>query len=235
MYSYEISVGYSTTDSALAMTVPAIMDCFQDAAIFEAENGGINMEYLYGRHLAWLLASWQIVIDRRPRLNDRITITTFPYDFKGFLGYRNFTLSSAEGEVLVKAASVWSLMNVEALRPERLDEEMLDYYKVHERLEMDYAPRKIALSGEGRAADVCRVRRAQIDSNHHMNNTEYVKLAMEYLPEKASVRELRVEYKKAAHLGDELTAVVHEAEGKRQIQLKNAEGESSAIVEFTLA
>ncbi len=34
-------------DASLCMTVPAILDCFQDAAIFEAENGRITVAYLY--------------------------------------------------------------------------------------------------------------------------------------------------------------------------------------------
>lgn len=84
MYTYEMNAGYSVMDASLHMTVPAILDCFQDAAIFEAENGRITMEYLYNRHIVWVLSSWQIVIDRRPGLNERIKIATSPYDFKGF-------------------------------------------------------------------------------------------------------------------------------------------------------
>jgi len=234
MFCYEMHVGYSVTDTALAMTVPGILDCFQDAAIFEAEHGKITMDYLYSNHLAWLLSSWQIVIGRRPRLNERIAITTFPYAFKGFLGYRNFTLATVEGEMLVKAASIWSLIDTQKLVPAKPTPEILNGYEIGEKLEMDYAPRRIALFGEGEEKDHFQVRRSQIDSNKHMNNVEYVRIAMEYLPEQADVRELRVEYKKAAHLGDVLTAFVCYAGEKLQVQLKNAAGENCAIVEFGL-
>ena len=84
MYSYEIRAGYSVVEVAFLMKVTSMLDCFQDAAIFEAENGGkINTQYLNEKGLVWLLSAWQIVIDRRPRLNERIRITTSPYDFKG--------------------------------------------------------------------------------------------------------------------------------------------------------
>ena len=76
MYTYEINAGYSIMDETLHMTIPAMLNCFQDAAIFEAENSKITVEYLYNRNIAWLLNSWQIVIDRRPRLNERIKIRT---------------------------------------------------------------------------------------------------------------------------------------------------------------
>lgn len=234
MYSYEINVGYSVTDEDRTMTVPAILDCFQDAAIFEAENGKITMDYLYSRHMAWLLSSWQIVFSRRPKLNERIKITTFPYDFKGFLGYRNFTLTDADGEMLVKAASIWSLVDTQKLCPTKLEQELIDGYEILGKLEMNYAPRKIALIGNGEQRDVWCVRRCQIDSNKHMNNAEYVRLAMEYLPEHAVVQELRVEYKKAAYLGDKLSAVVYLPENKCQVRLNDVDGNAYAVTEFIL-
>ena len=36
-----------------------------------------------------------------------------------------------------------------------------------------------------------------IDTNHHMNNTRYVQVAMEYVPKEFRTMEVRVEYKKA--------------------------------------
>lgn len=234
MYTYEINAGYSAMDASLCMTVPAILDCFQDAAIFEAENGKITVEYLYSRHIAWLLNSWQIVIDRRPALNERIKIATSPYDFKGFVGYRNFTMADANGDVIVKAASVWTLMDTEKGCPSRLTQELQDGYELDPKLDMEYAPRKIVLSGDGKVQEQFRIRRCQIDSNQHMNNVEYIKLAMETLPEDIEIRELRAEYKKAAHYGDEISLVVIKAEGKHQVVLKDSEGSIYAVVEFTV-
>ncbi|MCM1183658.1 MAG: thioesterase [Roseburia sp.] len=238
MYEYEIRVGYSETDTDLKMTVPAILDCFQNAAIFEAENGKITMDYLQERSLAWLLGSWQIVLLRRPRLNEAVRVMTSPYAFKGFMGYRNFTLTTPEGEMLVKAASIWTLIDTQRLCPAKPNEELLNGYELREKLDMEYAPRRIAVSGEGRMQEPFRVRRYQIDSNRHVNNVEYVRMAMELLPEaeafNAQIKELRVEYKKAAHFGDSIVPTVYENGEKLQVQLGDAEGGIYAIVEFTL-
>ena len=70
MYSFDTRISYSESDENLELTIPALLNFFQDAAIFEAEAGNITMDYLQERHLAWLLGSWQIVIERRPRLNE---------------------------------------------------------------------------------------------------------------------------------------------------------------------
>lgn len=238
MYEYELRVGYSATDKDLRMTVPAILDCFQDAAIFEAENGEITMAYLGERKLAWLLGSWQIVLMRRPALNERVRVTTFPYDFKGFMGYRNFTMTTPDGELLVKAASIWTLIDTERLVPARPSQELLNGYTLREKLEMTYAPRKIAVTGEGTQCEPFEIRRYQIDSNHHVNNVEYIRMAMEFLPEaeafNAQIKELRAEYKKAAHLGDRVLPAVYKEDNRLQVRLGDAEGGVYAVVEFTL-
>lgn len=232
MYTYEMNAGYSVMDASLHMTVPAILDCFQDAAIFEAENGRITVRYLYDRHIVWLLNSWQIVIDRRPKLNERIKVATSPYDFKGFLGYRNFTMTGEDGGIIVKAASIWTLIDTEKLCPAKPEQEMRDGYELGSKLEMEYAPRKITLLGDGEEQEQFKIRKYQIDSNQHMNNVEYVRLAMETLSDGVVIRQLRAEYKKAAHLGDIMTAVVIKAEKKHQVVLKDTEDGVYAVVEF---
>lgn len=235
MYSYEMNVGYSVMDEAFQMKISALLDCFQDAAIFEAENASkINTKYLNEKNLVWLLSSWQIVIDRRPRLNEHIKITTIPYDFKGFLGYRNFTIEGADKTVIVKATSIWTLLDTTRMMPAKPTQELLDGYPLSEPIAMDYAPRKIAILGEGVEREPFPVRKAQIDSNKHVNNVEYVRMALEFVEAPEQIRELRVEYKRAAHFGDFIVPVVYDCDGKMQVQLKDMQGGLFAIVEFTL-
>ncbi len=232
MYSYEIRAGYSVMDEAFRMKVTSMLDCFQDAAIFEAENGGkINTQYLDEKGLVWLLSAWQIAIDRRPGLNEQIKITTSPYDFKGFLGYRNFMITDAQNVIIVKAASIWTLIDTVKGMPAKPTKELLDGYDLAPKLAMEYAPRKIAVLGEGKEQAAFPVRKWQIDSNRHVNNVEYVRMALEFVEEPNDIRELRVEYKKAAHFGDMVVPVVYQGDGKTQVQLKDLQGGLFAAVE----
>ena len=45
MYSYNTRISFSESDEKLELKIPALLNFFQDAAIFEAEEGSINMEY----------------------------------------------------------------------------------------------------------------------------------------------------------------------------------------------
>ena len=99
---------------------------------------------------------------------------------------------------------------------------------------MEYTPRRITLEGNGTEVGEHLVSRAQIDSNHHLNNSEYINLAYAYLPENSRVRQIRAEYKRAAYLGDRMKSVVYEQEkGKLQVQLNDEEMNPYAVVELS--
>ncbi len=233
MYSMEKTVSYSEIDRDLNLSIPGLVRYLQDVVIFDSESRGADIEYLSKVHRAWVLGAWQIVIDRIPRFREEVRVTTFPYDFKGFIGYRNFVIESEDGECLVRVNSMWSHMDTEAMRPVKPTDEMMKYYEISEKLDMDYAPRKIAISGEGEEKEHIKVRKSQIDTNHHVNNTEYIAMAYEYLPDGVMVKQLRTEYKKPALMHDEIIPIVYETEGKVVVQLDSLEHEVYAVVEFT--
>ena len=58
---------------------------------------------------------------------------------------RNFTLKTEDGELLSYANSIWTNIDTETGLPARLTDEDIRGYELDEKLEMDYAPRKIAL------------------------------------------------------------------------------------------
>ena len=44
--------------------------------------------------------------------------------------------------------------------------------------------------------------RHHLDTNHHVNNSQYVEIAKDAIPVGLKIREIRADYKKAARLGD---------------------------------
>ena len=63
---------------------------------------------------------------------------------------RNFILETMDGEKLAWANSYWSFINTETGIPEKLTPTDTDPYDLGEKIEMDYAPRKIALPKDGK-------------------------------------------------------------------------------------
>jgi acyl-ACP thioesterase len=100
-------------------------------------------------------------------------------------------------------------------------------------LEMNYKDRRIILPKEdGTVLDPIRVLRADIDYNKHVNNANYVRMALELLPEGFMVHGLRVEYRVAAKLGDVLIPTIYEIEGGYIISISIG-NDVSTIIEFT--
>ena len=234
MYKFDGRIRYSETDSEGNLTLMALLNYFQDCSTFQSEDAGVGIRYCLDRDLVWVLNSWQIVPVRMPKLGERVTIATIPYEFHKFMGHRNFMMFDEEGNYLAKANSIWSLINVKTERFETPDEAMMKGYPVEERIEMDYAGRKISVPEGGEIMGEIRVMPHHLDANHHVNNGQYVAMAMEFLPKDAKVRQLRAEYKKQAFLGDVVSPRVVTEEGRVVVCLQDQEGKAYATVEFEI-
>lgn len=232
MYTFESRIRYSETDSEGRLTMAALINYFQDTSTFQSESLGVGVQYLREQHQVWVLSSWQIEVERYPSLCERVTAGTLPYEMKGFLGYRNFCMLDADGKFLVKANSLWSLLNTDTGKPCPVPEKMLEVYRLEPRLEMEYAPRKISVPEGGTRLESVTVRRQHLDTNRHVNNQQFVNIAMSYLPEDFCVRQLRAEYKKQAFLGDVLVPYIVQTEGKIVVALRDEAGAPYVITEF---
>lgn len=231
MYSFKSRVRYSEVDQNQELSVTGIINYLQDCSTFQSEDLNLGITYLQEHHRAWWLSSWQIVIERYPRLGEEIIISTWPYDFRGIYAYRNFTICDKEGNYLVKANSIWFFFDTEAGRPVRaLESDIRGYGKNEERLDMEYAPRKISVPEHTEKMPVITVLPHHIDTNHHVNNAQYVDMAREALPENTRIQELRVEYKKAAVQGDEIVPYVSREGSDYTVALCDEEETPYAVV-----
>ena len=232
MYTFGSRVRYSETDEYGKLTLTGIMNYLQDCSTFQSEDNGLGVVYFTDRHRAWWLSSWQIVVDRYPAMGEEIVISTWPYDFKGFYGYRNFTVSDQKGNYLVRANSVWFLFDTEKGRPVKIEADDIRGYGTtwEKRLDMEYAPRRIEVPDEYRTSAAVSVGKHHIDTNHHVNNSKYVEIAREVLPDGMEVTELRVEYKKAAVFGDEIHPRVSKTEEGYVVSLCDEQGAAYAVI-----
>lgn len=232
VYQFDSRVRYSEVDERQNLTLNSVINYFQDCSTFQSEEIGLGIRYLAEKRRAWILSSWQIVIDRLPVFGEKITVQTWAYGFKAFYGDRNFTLLDADGRRLVSANSLWVFMDTESGRPIKIEQEQLDGYTMEKRLNMDYAPRKIRMPEEMVEREHFQVLRHQLDTNHHVNNGQYVQMAHEFLPEGFCLYQTRAEYKKAATLHDVIIPLVHREKGRCTVALCDGEKRPYAVVEF---
>ena len=232
MYSFTSRIRFSEVDTHLNLTLGSVIDYFQDCSTFHSEAVGMNIARLSAMKRAWILSSWQIVPVRFPKLGEKVTISTWPYDFHGFFGYRNFTMTGEDGECLVYANSIWIYMDTETGRPVKVDQEQEACFRIEEKFPMEYADRKIRMPEETEERESFQVAKHHLDINHHVNNAQYIKMAEEYLPEGFALKEMQTEYKKAAMLHNVIVPRVAREDGRLTVALTDAGGRPYAVVVF---
>ena len=124
-------------------------------------------------------------------------------------------------------------MDVEKGRISRIEQRDTERYVCEPSLSEDLKKIKI-LPGTGYTEQTAYiVRRYQLDINGHMNNSWYVKIAEEYVPQDRKISFVRVEYKKSARLGDEIIPFVYNDAFRCLVELRDRGAGIYAVVEFS--
>lgn len=236
-FRYENRVRYSEVDLDAKLSLRGLLNLFQDTSVLHSEDVGIGFRYLHDRNLAWLLSSWQVVLIKRPDISEHIVSSTWAYDFKGLYGLRNFTLEDASGELLAYANSIWFLYNSALGKPVRIPKEISGPYhsEEFEPFPMEYAPRHILMPETMAELPSITVSPSEIDTNRHVNNVQYVELARQALPELERTKEIRVEYKKMAVLGNVIHPLMAKQDDRVYLALNSDQGEPYALMEIMLS
>lgn len=183
--------------------------------------------------MAQLLATRQVEIVRVPSYKEELTVTTTIYDMKPMFGFRNTFIYDAEGKPCYKTWSMGAFVDKSTGKLKRIDAATIASMNLEPQLDLDYRDRRIILpKEEGRMLEPVKVLRADIDYNKHMNNANYVRVAMELLPDDFKVKGLRVEYRVPARLGDVLVPTLYNISGGLIVSLSVGD-EVCAITEFT--
>ncbi|MDO4312090.1 MAG: thioesterase [Eubacteriales bacterium] len=232
MYTFDSRIRYSEIDHHRTITLPGIINYFQDCSTFQSESIGYGVDRLKKEGKAWILSYWQIVAERYPKLAEPVKVCTWATGFKGFLADRNFQMLDAEGNQVAYANSVWVYMDMKKGRPVRPGEDEVKAYGIEEPLDMEYAPRKIRLPKESAAGESFPVRKYHIDTNEHVNNCQYVQMALEVLEEEMTVHQVRVEYKRSAVYNDIILPKIAREESRTVVELCDQKGGLYAVVEL---
>ena len=183
--------------------------------------------------MAQLLATRQVEIIRVPDYKEELTVTTSVYGMKPMFGFRNTFIYDAQGKPCYKTWSMGAFVDKAAGKLKRVDDTTIQSMTLEPQLEMSYKDRRIILPKDGgEVLEPIKVLRADIDYNKHLNNANYVRMAMELLPENFVVNGLRVEYRVAAKLGEMLVPTIYRHDNVIIISLSISD-DISAIIEFS--
>ena len=233
MYTLNYKVTTSTCDSEGRLKLYSALQMMQDCSEMWIDSEPEVKAYFARENMAQLLASRQVEVMRVPSYKEELTVTTSVYEMKPMFGFRNTFIYDAEGKPCYRTWSMGAFVDKSNGKLKRIDDATIATMVLEPQLEMNYRDRRIILPQEGgKVCEPIRVMRADIDYNQHVNNANYIRMAMELLPDDFDVKGLRVEYRVAAKWGDVLIPTIYETETGLMVALSVGDSVST-IIEFS--
>ena len=94
--------------------------------------------------------------------------------------------------------------------------------------------RKIDDNGEWKQQESIEVTKQYLDSNNHVNNTVYALWSEDVLSVNVNVKEVRIDYRKAAMFKETIQVFTQQQENIFKVKYIKPDGEVAALVEMIL-
>lgn len=232
MYTLNYKVTTSCCDSEGKLKLYSALQMMQDCSEMWIDSEPTARKFFTDNNMTQLLATRQVEVLRVPRYKEDLTVTTSIYEVMPMYGFRNTFIRDVQGQPCYRTWSMGAFVDLGTGKLARIADDAIASLTLDPKQEMNYCGRRIILpKQEGNLMESVMVMSADIDYNRHMNNANYVRIAMELLPEGFEVRDMRVEYRIAAKLGDMLTPTLYPIDGGYIVAL-DIDGQPSAIIEF---
>lgn len=208
-FSHPYRVLYSDIDKFKQATFNAILRFCEDIAVKHSDDLDLGLNYYYRAQKVWALTKWDMKFYRFPNYDANISISTNPSAFKKYVGERFFSVKDENGDLLAEGFTEWLFLSLTEKKPLIIPEIMYKRFAI----DRDGVPShefERLREVEYQASTEFKVRRADIDTNQHVNNISYIEWALEALPESITnyytLHELRVDYKRETFYGERITS-----------------------------
>ena len=174
VWSESCEVRFAAIDASDSMSLSAVFNFFQEAAISHAHQLGVGRADMAQANQVWILSRMSVLVERRPAYGEIVRVRTWPRGGEKLFALRDFDISGADGKAAVRARSCWIIIDLEKRRPLR-PQAVMDRLPQNEGL--DSLPAAIGLEANPSLHKNTerRVRYSDIDYNGHVNNVSYIR------------------------------------------------------------
>ena len=180
----------------------------QEVTEYHGNATGIGFQTLKAQNRAWVLTRALYFVERRPRAFEKVDLSTWSRGNDGLFAYRDYLMTTPEGEKLLTGTSYWAIIDYERRRVLRLSDSMNAYPYENELATPYTALNKIVVPdmGDDDVKLKLQARFSMLDHTAHVNNSEYVKWIFDCLFEAGFDIDrpfcLEIDYHHETRLGD---------------------------------
>lgn len=201
-------IGLSDVDFQFRSQVQAMVRFFQEIAAYHSAVVGAGPDVLFEKGVIWFLNRLEIEIFRYPELHEKITVTTWSRGFKRFKGFREYLITSDQGEI-ARGTSVWIFFDVRRNRISKIPPDILDRYGVEQEKWFDNEIDAWHSCGKIEPESIIDIslRYSDFDVNSHVNNAVYFGFleTMYYQtirPDLKPIRNIKIRYNQEIDRGE---------------------------------
>lgn len=208
--TFEYSVAPENIDYQGQATVPSICGSIINAIGQNIRKEGCGIDVMRKAGRSWVLLRSAFEIDDRPSLYDNYNVKVWPVKGKGLTYNRCVRLTDAEGEEIGRGTTEWCVIDIHTRKPIFPELGLTDVdipipCKSPRRI-IDFLPDFIKHKEVGYS---------ECDFNGHLNNTHYIEMFYNLLPESVLSRGLftriDINFRREVHRGDDVSFGIRKA------------------------
>ncbi|HOQ10623.1 MAG TPA: thioesterase [Syntrophomonadaceae bacterium] len=180
VYEKAFTVGMRDVDFTGRLKLSALFSFFQEIASLHSANLGTGLETIMQKAgVTWALIRIRVEITRYPVMNEEIILETWPQQPRSLEFSRDFLVKDREGNILVRAVSLWAIIDVHTRKLKRSKLIAVDYPPLREERALDCKLSKLKPFGQLEMVYKRTIAYSDVDVNGHLNNTRYVDFIMD--------------------------------------------------------
>lgn len=206
------------------LTNKGILRMLQEAACIHSSDSGISINTTEKDGIAWVVLNWKLKVFSRPCWNSSIKINTWTRKISRIFFYRDFEVYDDKNNLIAIATSKWILYDLNKQSIANISQEIkARYIIVNKNVFDEPIEEKIKAPEKYEISSSYTVLKRDIDTNHHVNNLNYLDFASEVLPNNhEGFNNVEIFYKLSAKYGDSINIFYSVEKDKHYISMKNS-------------
>ena len=181
-FSIPYQIPFYETDITHQVKLPHLLAFSLQVSAMQSESLGNADDAVFDQYgLVWIVTDYAIEIDRLPRYNEKVTITTEAISYNKIFCYRNFYITDEAGQQIMLFKTTFALMDYETRKVAEVPDELVAPYEAEKTKKLLRGPRYKVL--ENPVDTLYRVRYFDLDMNGHVNKYTPAHIDLKYVKE----------------------------------------------------
>ena len=229
IFTKKFEITFSDININNELSNRGILRLMQETAGVHSSTVGYGINDTYKTHIGWVILNWKLKVFSRPKWNSTITINTWISKITPLFIYRDLEIYDDKNNLVAIATSKWILFDVYKGSLLKVTPELREIFSNSDKSVFnDEFNEKLKEPDNSELIYEYKIQQRDIDTNHHVNNINYLDYAYEAIPKEIlynlNFTDIEIMYKHEAKIGDVISVFYCQTdENEHVITIKDKE------------